>query len=731
MQGETIINMGSATAIGDGVAGLPWLGVNVLLAVASYRVGRALFRDGGPAIRSMASITIFLAAILLSTILLGTSGLLRPWILIGLVAVAAATMLSAVARRDAIAVDVNRRSRHRQTRPVIFALWGILAAFGVAHTAMSGLIEFPSGFDSLMYHLPIIDQWIQAESLYAPNSSYWWTPGIGEVIGLWMVAPFSGDFLAALNNVPFVALWALGSYCLARELRLPRVWSHLAAMASLLTYSTLDELNDGQNDIAIVAFFLTGAAFGLRFLSSGRNAELFLFAIAVGALCGVKYNALGYAALLIVSVVGLCVIYRGVRAAAKSLAAAILGVLSFSGYWYVRNWIIGGSPIFPMGIGHDIATAYPDVWSTTFLGNKDACVPGLAVDALWRMTGPVHFAAIMATPALLVYFFARTLVIKIPGDDCSRESLTSLFMAIVLCGSCALLLITPFCLEDESGSLNHLKWAYTPARYGLCFLSSAVLVFARFVFELWRLRGSWWNWFCRSTEAIPGKRYFARTFGCRKADLVPILGFLGLLVWQLVLRIRHSWHQFNFADTGLVAMNLLLVGTIFWFLLSSRSKGVRWSTFIVTCGLGAGAIALLSTRWHDGFGPHYDKMFRTSVFSQASTGDAIWHDRIGVLEMRAYPFFGSRRQTEVFRPRVLESQDALAEYVQTHDLRYVATHTGQRREYYLYADTFNWLQNAPRQYTLIHNRGRHAIFMVRRSTPGGRSASEAARPKAK
>src|SRR5262249_5000307 len=74
------------------------------------------------------------------------------------------------------------------------ALWGGGLAFALSTVILDGLLAFPSQWDTLAYHLPIIDQWLRAQSLYVPDQAVWFVPGNNELLGVWLTAPFSGDF---------------------------------------------------------------------------------------------------------------------------------------------------------------------------------------------------------------------------------------------------------------------------------------------------------------------------------------------------------------------------------------------------------------------------------------------------------------------------------------------------------------------------------------------------------
>jgi hypothetical protein len=111
------------------------------------------------------------------------------------------------------------------------------AAGAFAHVVAHGLLCFPDDFDNLMYHLPLIDHWLQRGSLCAPDGANWFLPANNELLGVWLAAPFSGDFLVGLNNVPAVVLWAAALFELCRQLGLPAAWAHPITLASLLVQS--------------------------------------------------------------------------------------------------------------------------------------------------------------------------------------------------------------------------------------------------------------------------------------------------------------------------------------------------------------------------------------------------------------------------------------------------------------------------------------------------------------
>ncbi|MBC7076973.1 MAG: hypothetical protein H5T92_01490, partial [Synergistales bacterium] len=98
--------------------------------------------------------------------------------------------------------------------------WAALAAVLLARIVLDGLITFPTDWDTLAYHLPLVDRWLREGTLYVPKCAFWYCPGNNELLAFWAVGPFSGDFLVSLNNVPAIVLFAAAVLELLRALGL-------------------------------------------------------------------------------------------------------------------------------------------------------------------------------------------------------------------------------------------------------------------------------------------------------------------------------------------------------------------------------------------------------------------------------------------------------------------------------------------------------------------------------
>ncbi|MGH7135249.1 MAG: hypothetical protein ACREHD_05875, partial [Pirellulales bacterium] len=302
----------------DAIAGAVWFALNGSAVAAAWRLVRRAWPDDSLPQAAMHSLVMLWSAIVVVCLLLGGLGVLTPTNMGALMLLLSAlvhclgvrqsivpsrgraatfldacrsgqeTQMAAPQQNEGIKNEgINRRTRRRWL-PCI--LW--VAMFAVAGGMVTQrLLEFPKYWDDLMYHLPFVDHWLQDRSIFAPATSEWTNACNAEILGLWSVAPFTGDFWIGLANAPVVALLALGMVELGRQIGLSAPMRHAAAIAALATNVVLVQLTDLENDTAVAALFVAGLAYGLRYSRFRRTADLALCACALGLLPGVKYYA--------------------------------------------------------------------------------------------------------------------------------------------------------------------------------------------------------------------------------------------------------------------------------------------------------------------------------------------------------------------------------------------------------------------------------------------------------
>lgn len=708
-----------------------WLLANCLLLLFAYRLSRAVARDVSLLQLALSGALIYITTIVGMATALGCCGLLNPWLLVCLTA-AACTAGIVVSRRvqspltgdtltgnncpaPAPGTEPRQEPPSAQRATWLWGVWFLLLGCLLGHVAINGLMAFPTEWDGLVYHIPIIDNWLQGKNLYVPDSAWWWEACNAELVGLWMVAPFSGDFLIALGNLPFLILWVLAAIEVGRVVGLSVVWRHLAALAMIAIHTTFHESEKAMNDLAVAACFFAAVAFGFRYLQSRQTSHLVLNGIATGLLAGVKYFALGYAAVVAGAVVAAAAVVWGWRDALRTgiLMAAI--ALPLSGYWYLRNVWLTGAPLYPQGSATGMG--YPHLWQTAFVGNSNPQLFPLAVRALRIMTGPCHMAAIALLPLTVVALIGAGVNRLLQGRRVEGAVLWALCALVV--GSAGVFACTPMALEDQPGTLNHLRWAYTPARYGLCFLSIAALSF------VWLLQQS------LAVAAWLGVRWLIAGSRWRRRLTIGAQAVLAAaIVWQLWLRLEylhsHPGHGEapNLIDAGLAGLNVTAFCWLLWQIYRHQSRHrVALGAAAVVSLLVASSVsaALLSKHWHEGYAYHFDALRGTRVFSELAHRPPL---KIAVLDHRPYPFLGSARQHRVCAPRTLTTYDDLTRYLASRKPDIVAS---LRRNMGLAYDRYKpgpeWLKTHAAQFPPLETSGSFALFSFRPPQPAAVSVA--------
>ncbi len=711
----------------DGGIAVAWVSLNALLLGTIWRLCRRTFPHDTAAQTATHTLVLYWAAVVLTCFVLGgwpvlsgssvmAAGVVLVVLFLGVPRVLSATDTSAKSAPGGPQVDGHSpplspeaclpsaanldRSRWRWLAPLG---WLTLLSFWAERVFLEGLPVFPTDWDSLMYHVPLVDHWLQAGSLYVPDCPVWYNPGNNELLGLWIVAPFSGDFLIGLNNVPACLLLALGSLELARILGIRSPLDHLVALAVTATQVFYRQLVDNENDVAGAALWFACILYGMRYLQRHRRGDLALAAVSFGLLAGIKYYALGYA---VVAWTGLSLcawLQSGRRDALGVLAAGTLGGLLFGGYWYLRNIWLTGTPIYPQGLSpstNALTELYPSTWRSTFLGSGRPEVVPLAVAAVWKMSGPCHVLALLAVPLVLGWLLGTGLLLGLRRRG-SLRGVSRWLLAFLIAGAGAVLVVTPYAVEAQPETLDQLRWGYLPVRFGQCFLGSALLALGVLLSDLQeKVRG----WTARRRAAAAEPLLSARravNFLVRLGPLLPAALLAGLIGWQMVRVLQGSFVIWSFRrlDVALLTLDVMAAGWLVHVRSWSKTPPLlRRAAAVVApitavAGLAWGTEAL-SREWHADFARHYDSLLRTRIFTDVARCDPST-TRLCAMDYRYYPFFGSRRQYSLCRPRKAFSYPWLIAYLQEHKVNVVACMLSDWREITPYRNVSQWIRDHP------------------------------------
>ena len=279
-------------------------------------------------------------------------------------------------------------------------------------------------------------------------------------------------------------------------------------------------------------------------------------------------------------------------------------------------------------------------------------------------------------------------------NEVRRKSLPPAFaLSLAVVGTCALWLIIPMSVEDQPGTLNHLRWGYTPIRYGLPFFASAWLLNVAGI-ERWSRGLSLCK---RRTLGVSmsgllfiqfGWLFYRSAISLATLLAVMVAGLLFVAVTELAQRfavMRNGERQ----GTVLAQMGHFATQNATFATRCStedhgghtrddgerRSTRLRLTLALMTLLFVCVATCGLSVRWHRGFRRHFDAYEQTKLHSVLDSGRHF----VIALTNRVYPFFGSRRHNSIQQPMRFCSTDEVFELAKQGNSPVIVTRVDNHR----------------------------------------------------
>jgi len=175
-------------------------------------------------------------------------------------------------------------------------------------------------------------------------------PANGDLWFTWLITTFGSDHPARVGQVPFLGLACIAAFGIARRLGAGRNSALIASCWFVSLVPLLLFTFEPNVDTIFVANYLAAVYFLLRYWNGrpGPSGPL-LAGLAAGLALGTKPVGLVFVApLLLLAILGLWTIPEPSRRAAKATVLLVWGTISTSAFWYVRNAIITGNPLYPL-----------------------------------------------------------------------------------------------------------------------------------------------------------------------------------------------------------------------------------------------------------------------------------------------------------------------------------------------------------------------------------------------
>jgi len=292
----------------------------------------------------------------------------------------------------------TRAARHRPRDRVTLAGAGLAVAMACGQ--LFAALAPSEAYDELAYHLPIaraIDSTHAAQQLLHAHDAYGNLPSLGESL---YAAALAVDGTALVHAVQLTVLLAFVVLAAGFVRELCGARAGVVTAIALLAYPDLTYLaTTGYVDALATAFEVGALLLVLRWALRQTAADLPVAALLIGFAVSVKYTALFTAAV----VAGLVAV-EAVRRHAARPALVFAGVaLTAGGFWYAKNLIRFGNPVWPFYLGH---RSMDDKTYTDFVAGIHAFGPRTItafIEVPWRLAAD---AAIVPFVALSVVVLA-------------------------------------------------------------------------------------------------------------------------------------------------------------------------------------------------------------------------------------------------------------------------------------------------------------------------------------
>lgn len=338
--------------------------------------------------------------------------------------------------------------RWRRSRSLIYvkpvSLDLAVAVLAVSIISFLRAIEPPRGFDVLAYHLPYVVEWMR-DGWAAPYYSAFsglvgYYPGNLELLALPILSFTSSAYLLnSINVLSFMLLagvvWAVAGSMNVR----PSLAVFVMTLLMFTSKVTMKNFGTAYNDLFLAAALLSAWYFAEQFFRTRKPQDLWPAGLLIGVAAGSKYIGVLYGTAFLVYF-----ILRSRRL--KPILTLVIAILLPSLYWYARNYLITGSPVYPQGLslaGNQI-----------FAGSEGARPDQLL---LFHLTDLSYLRQLFSALLTNGHLLLLPLLVIFPLRKFYRSELRSYWIAGLACF--VIYLVTPLSAQDYSHVYLNYRYA--------------------------------------------------------------------------------------------------------------------------------------------------------------------------------------------------------------------------------------------------------------------------------
>jgi hypothetical protein len=242
----------------------------------------------------------------------------------------------------------------RREPQVTFAL--LAACFGFTWYVMLAIFFSPVGYDDFAYHLPGAAFALQNSSLIpialpprllAIN----YFPQLSEFLSIWCFLLLGRDSMIIIWQGGIYLYFVTACFVLCRACGCTRTGTLFGVSLAAVTPTLLAQILSSYNDVCVAAFFSAALAFAVIAGRDSRRIYLLGLALSCGGLLSAKLST----PLLVGVAIGVFIaqsVTQRFRPVALlwSIVFVILIATALGGYWYTRNTLLYGNPLYPFVI---------------------------------------------------------------------------------------------------------------------------------------------------------------------------------------------------------------------------------------------------------------------------------------------------------------------------------------------------------------------------------------------
>ena len=248
----------------------------------------------------------------------------------------------------------------------IFAGWsvweaGLLTALAAAFISRIWAAVGSNSFlyDAISYHLHFAATWMHSGQLeIVPTVFGDLGPAYGasnvELVSHALMSVFHSAYLAQAAQLPFLFIGLIALVAVVRELGGTLVGALGGALVFVLLPEVWGQSTNAMVDVALASMLLATLPFLLRLSKNPTTADFGSLALAVGLFLGTKTLALLFGLPLLAAGCWILWAHRrrtpGLVASLGRSVGFLFLVIATGGFWYLRNWIEAGNPIFPVEV---------------------------------------------------------------------------------------------------------------------------------------------------------------------------------------------------------------------------------------------------------------------------------------------------------------------------------------------------------------------------------------------